>query len=162
MITWEYLCNDKRFQDLPFKIELNRRGQIIMSPTYVYHGSHANRIARLLEKHLPKGEVVVECAVETGDGVKEADVAWLSPALAKKNANALTCIPAPEICAEVMSPSNSMEEMMGKRQSYIAAGAREYWLCDREGNVRFFDGTKELPRSQMCPKFPKKLPVKKH
>jgi Uma2 family endonuclease len=77
-MTWKELCEDRRFQDLPFKIELNRQGQIIMSPTRNYHGFFGNKIARLLEQHRQAGVVIVECAIETADGTKEADVAWVS------------------------------------------------------------------------------------
>jgi len=96
MLTWEQLCDDKRFEDLPFKIELNGRGQIIMSPTRYYRGKHSNRIASLLEEHQRWGEGSVDCAVETADGVKVADVAWLSTGLAKKMRNAFACSPAPQ------------------------------------------------------------------
>ena len=44
-MTWEYLCKDRRFQDLPYKVELNGRGQIIMSPTKNFHGFFAAKFA---------------------------------------------------------------------------------------------------------------------
>ena len=74
MYTWEQLCEDKRFQDLPFKIETNARGQIIMSPTWMYHGSNANRVARLLERLLPAGEVIVVGTTDCEAAVRGADV----------------------------------------------------------------------------------------
>jgi Uma2 family endonuclease len=107
------------------------------------------------------GEVIVECAVETADGVKEADTAWVSEALWEKVQDLHASSPAPEICVEVISKSNSMEELMTKRQLLIAAGAKEYWLCDKQGNMRFFDGVKELDQSMMCPGFPKLLPARR-
>ena len=37
-LTWEELCRDPNLHDLPFKIETNDRGQIVMSPlTGLYH-----------------------------------------------------------------------------------------------------------------------------
>lgn len=48
--------------------------------------------------------------------------------------------------------------MQAKRLLFIGAGAKEYWLCDKEGTLRFFDGQKELEQSQVCPLFPKQLP----
>ncbi|MFM2175940.1 MAG: hypothetical protein RL015_38, partial [Verrucomicrobiota bacterium] len=39
--------------------------------------------------------------------------------------------------------------------------AKEYWLCDKQGNMRFFDGVKELDQSMMCPGFPKLLPARR-
>ena len=161
MLTWEQLCEDKRFQDLPFKIETNARGQILMSPTSMYHGSNANRVARLLESLMGDGEIIVECAVETADGVKEADVAWVSEELWARVQDMAASSPSPEICVEVISKSNSMEELMNKRQLFIAAGAREYWLCDKQGSMRFFDGVRELEQSVMCPDFPKLLPSRR-
>jgi len=160
MLTWDDLCADKRFHDLPYKVETNGRGQVLMSPTSYFHGKHANRIARLLEQFRPEGEVIVECAVETADGVKEADVAWLSPGLAATMQEVTACPTSPEICVEVISPSNTEQEMMQKRLLFIGAGAREYWLCDREGRMRFFDGHHQLENSQLVPEFPPVLPAK--
>lgn len=158
MPTWEELCHDRRLSDLPYKIELNGRGQIIMSPTSYYRGKYSNRIARILESLATEGEVIVECAVETADGVREADVAWLSSGLAAQMQEVYACPIAPEICVEVLSPSNTIEELLQKRLLYIGAGAKEYWMCDREGKMRFFDGTKELEKSQLIPEFPGTLP----
>jgi Uma2 family endonuclease len=157
-MTWEQICKDKRFEDAPYKIESNAQGQIIMSPTANYHGSHGFRIGELLRQHLPKGEVVVECAVETADGTKEANVAWLSPGLWKQVAKDFSCKIAPEICVEVLSPSNTVKEMLYKKDLYLAAGALEYWLCDKAGSLRFFDASGEAAKSKLAPKFPPRLP----
>lgn len=132
-----------------------------MSPTAMYHGSNANRIARLLEQLMQDGEIIVECSVQTADGVKEADVAWVSEGLWPKVQDQACSSPAPEICVEVISKSNTWEELMNKRQLFIGAGATEYWLCDKAGNMRFFDGVNELETSVACPGFPKILPPRR-
>jgi Uma2 family endonuclease len=156
-LTWRDLCLDPRFQDLPYKIELNGRGQIIMSPTRNFHGFFAFKIGSLMEKHLPDGEVIMECAVETADGTKEADAAWVSRnRWAVIQAEYSSSI-APEICAEVMSRSNTRQEMMQKKDLYLGAGAREYWLCHEDGKLEFFDSSGQLQCSKMCPKFPKAI-----
>ncbi len=152
--TWKNLCLDPRFQDLPFKIELNGRGQIIMSPTRNFHGFFAFKIGRLLEQHLSGGEVIMECAVDTADGTKEADVAWVSKRRWAVIRDEFSSSVAPEICVEVMSGSNSREEMLHKKDLYLKAGAREYWLCHEDGRLEFFDATGHLNKSRMCPKFP--------
>jgi Uma2 family endonuclease len=157
-MTWEQICKDKRFEDAPYKIESNAQGQIIMSPTWNYHGSHGARIAFLLAQQKPKGEVIVECGVQTADGTKEADVAWLSPARWAEVAEDFSCKIAPEICVEVLSPSNTMKEMLYKKDLYFAAGALEYWLCDKAGRMRFFNVSGELEKSKLVPKFPASLP----
>ncbi len=161
MLSWRDLCGDKRFQDLPYKVETTAAGVVRMTPTMYYHGGHAARIARRLGDLMGGGEVIVECAVETADGVKEADVAWLSDALADRMQDVAACPVAPEVCVEVVSPSNTEEEMMGKRDLFLGAGAREYWLCDREGEMRFFDASGQLAASAMCPGFPSRLPKRR-
>jgi hypothetical protein len=41
---WEALCEDPRFQDLPYKVETNRFQQIIMSPASNWHSSYEGRM----------------------------------------------------------------------------------------------------------------------
>lgn len=60
---------------------------------------------------------------------------------------------APEICVEVMSSSNTDEEMEEKRQLYLDLGAEEVWLVDEEGHIRFF-GEEELDASKIAPDCP--------
>jgi Uma2 family endonuclease len=153
-MTWRELCEDRRFQDLPFKIELNRQGQIIMSPTRNYHGFFGYRIGRLLEERMISGRIIVECAVDTNDGTKEADVAWVSDERWQIIKDQYSSSVAPEICVEVLSPSNTLAEMMVKKDLYLMAGAKEYWLCDAEGHMQFLDGTGFLSASKLCPGFP--------
>lgn len=157
-MTWEQICKDKRFEDAPYKVETNAQGQIILSQNWNYHGSHSFRISAWLEKLMPKGTVTTGCAVETADGTKEADVAWLSPGRGKQVAEDFSCKIAPEICVEVLSPSNTMKEMLYKKDLYFGAGALEYWLCDKAGNLRFFNVSGELSKSKLAPKVPLRLP----
>lgn len=156
-MTWKELCEDKRLQELPFKVELNGRGQIIMSPTRNWHGHYAGKINGLLQRLLPQGETIVECAVETSDGTKEADVAWLTKERFDKVKDEFSCSIAPEICVEIMSPANSETEMMEKKELYLRAGAVEFWLCDGRGNMRFFDNGGEIDQSVLCVDFPKSI-----
>jgi Uma2 family endonuclease len=65
--------------------------------------------------------------------------------------------PAPEICVEILSPSNTQEEIDEKRDAYLRAGAKEVWLCDRDNRMTFFADSGQLKRSQLCPDFPLEL-----
>jgi hypothetical protein len=47
---------------------------------------------------------------------------------------------APEICIEVLSPSNSQLEMVEKRALYFEAGAAEVWTCDLDDSMTFHVG----------------------
>src|SRR5437870_608212 len=113
-MNWAQLCEDKSLQDLPYKIELNRHGQIVMSPTRYKHGYYQTEIALALRQFLPDGYVVTECAVETPEGTKVADVTWSSGERFQINKEKFSCSVAPEICVEVWSPTNDWELIMEK------------------------------------------------
>lgn len=158
-MTWEEVCADPLLQDLPYKIELNQWGNIEMSPARNRHGEFQGRIAHLLQLHKPDGVTVSECAIETAENVKVPDVAWTS---FKRYDSAATpdivyTDTAPEICVEIVSPSNVMEEQMHKGQLYLQAGAQEFWLCNELGDLRFFDAGGPLESSRLCPDFPTKI-----
>lgn len=156
-MTWADLCNDKNLQDLPYKIELNKAGKIIMSPRRNRHGYFAGKIARLLAKLMSQGETLVEVGVDTDDSTKVADAVWASPEIFEVIKDEASCSVAPEICVEVVSPFNSETEMAEKRQLYLRAGAKEFWLCDQSGRVEFFAAEGQLAHSALCPDFPTKL-----
>jgi Uma2 family endonuclease len=63
---------------------------------------------------------------------------------------------APEICVEVLSPSNTVKEIEEKTVLYFEAGASEVWICDEGGSIRFHFRTPPTirPRSELCPRFP--------
>jgi hypothetical protein len=50
-MTWIEACHDKSLENLPYKIELNRQGKIIMSPTRNKHGFFQAEIGHLLRNH---------------------------------------------------------------------------------------------------------------
>ena len=158
-MTWEEVCADPLLQDLPYKIELNKWGNIEMSPARNLHGKYQGEITHLLRSLKPNGYAITECAVETTENVKVPDVAWTS--FARFDAAATPDIvytdTAPEICVEIISPSNLLEEQLHKGQLYLQAGAEEFWLCNELGDLRFFDATGELERSRLCPDFPAKI-----
>jgi len=156
-MTWAELCENPKLQDLPFKIELNRAGQIIMSPTKNSHGYYASKIARLLKQLMDGGETFVELAIETEDSTKVADAAWASDKIFRIIRDEVSCSVAPEICVEVRSPGNSNSEIAFKRDLYLKAGATEYWVCDLSGRMEFFDGRGPLAKSALCPEFPLSL-----
>jgi Uma2 family endonuclease len=156
-MNWLDVCDDKNLQDLPYKIELNRHGQIVMSPTRNWHGYFASKIAHLLREEMSGGETLVECAIETADATKVADAVWVSDDRFQIIKDQASCSIAPEICVEVISPGNSNSEIESKRALYLAAGATEVWICDQKGNMRFFNKSAKMHRSKLCPDFPAKL-----
>jgi len=156
-MTWVEACNDKSLQNLPYKIELNRQGKLLMSPTRNKHGFFQGEIAHLLRKFLAQGQVIVECAIDTSEGTYVADVCWVSQERFKIIVEEISSSIAPEICVEVWSPSNTAEEIEMKRRLYFAKGAIEFWYCDENGAITHFDATGQLAKSKMCPTFPNKV-----
>lgn len=75
-MNWQEVCENKQLQDLPFKIELNRWGQVVMGLAKPKHSFYQGRIQSLLELSLKIGVAVPELAVQTADGVKVVDFAW--------------------------------------------------------------------------------------
>jgi Uma2 family endonuclease len=157
MITWKDLCEDPSLEDLPYKIELTKDGTIEMSPTRTRHAIYQSRIDTLLHELMRRGQMLVEVAVMTADNVKVADVAWASDERTRIISDELSCSIAPEICVEVWSPSNTRKKMDKKKKLYLGAGALEFWYCDKDGNISFFDADGERERSKLCPKFPRSV-----
>ena len=153
-MDWAEIIDNPYLQDLPFKVEQDRYGNILMSPVSNWHSELQAEIAYLLRKLLDGGKALTECSVATSEGVKSPDVAWASDAFLSVNRRSTPFADAPEICVEVLSPSNSRAEMDEKRSLYFAAGAQEVWVCDKDGRIEFFSPTGSLTTSALAPDFP--------
>lgn len=162
-MTWKELVADPNLQDLPYKIETNEWGQIVMTPTRNMHGAYQFKIASILDDLLQKAEqpgtVVTESAIQTQKGTKVADVAWYSDARWAVVKDEYDASIAPEICVEVISPGNSTGEITEKRQLYFAAGAHEVWVCSAKGKLSFYNAAGEMSKSALAPAFPKQIKI---
>lgn len=153
-LSWEEVCKDPNLQDLPYKIETNERGQIVMSPNYLWHSRAQHQLAQRLDRLTDGGEVLTEAAIRTTKGTKVADVAWFSEGRWDEVKDCFDAPIAPEICIEIRSPSNTEEEMDEKRTLYLEAGAEEVWVCDEEGQIISYDGAGKQEESFLVPSFP--------
>lgn len=156
-MNWQQVCEHPDLRNLPFKIELNEVGQILMSPVKVYHSAFQGKIAALLYIHLGRGEVLAECAIKTDMGIKVADVAWASEERFAIINSQSECSIAPEICVEVISESNIDGEMNKKKTQYFNKGALEVWICNEHREMRFYNVHQELNTSLLVPDFPRKI-----
>jgi Uma2 family endonuclease len=134
-MTWQDVLADPSLQNLPYKIELNKAGRIEMSPASNQHGKAQVAVAFELGKR-PGGKVLVECSIQTTDGVRVADVAWISDERDAAMGEVTPYPQAPELCVEIMSPSNTWPEMFAKASLYLAAGASEVWIQPLSGERR--------------------------
>ena len=55
---------------------------------------------------------------------------------------------------EILSASNTSEEMREKALLFFEKEAQEFWLCTEEGEMSFYDRTGQLARSLLVPVFP--------
>lgn len=158
-LTWDDVCADERLKDLPFKLELNRFNQIVLLSTNANHSRYQGRISRLLERLMDGGEAFPELAVDTLDNTKVPDVVWASDEAlrAHQHEGNTSWSSAPEICVEVLSPTNTRDEIKAKRFLYFERGATEVWVCGLEGEMTFHGTDGELPRSLLCPEFPTRI-----
>lgn len=74
-MDWASVIANPYLQNLPFKIELNKWGKILMSPASNHHGILQSEAVYYLRRKFSAGRVIAECSIKTDDGVKVADVA---------------------------------------------------------------------------------------
>lgn len=104
---WQEIVEDPLLSELPYKIETNHRGQIILSPHKNRHARRQKRVEKRLDALLSLGEAFQEWAIATAGGTKPADVIWASDErLQEMEETGDPTTLAPEICVEVMSESN--------------------------------------------------------
>lgn len=126
-VRYRKMCDDPCLTRVPGKLEMDVWGRILMTPAATYHGLLQGRLAHKLKTALG-GEVFTEVAIATPAGLFLPDVAWASESFMSGYHSENPLMGAPEICVEVVSPSNSLKEMTEKRDAYLASGAREVWL----------------------------------
>ena len=144
---WAEVIDDPTLHDLPYKIELNAEGTIEMSPANNWHGAVQAYLARLLGNALSHGMVYTESSVLTEAGVRVPDVAWGAAEFVREQGVNTPFTRAPEICVEVLPPSNSAKEIDAKVKAFLAAGAREVWLVRASEGMSFIGPEGVMPRS---------------
>lgn len=152
-MLWSDVVKDRSLQDLPYKIELNQRGTIEMTPVNFGHSLMTGRVIDQLKAHRPDGITAPEVAIQTAIGVRVPDVCWFSSGFyeAHRHRHDDTLSEAPELCVEVLSPGNTGVEMQAKVRAYLDAGAKEVWLVEMSGSIRFFSDAGEIRSSTLCP-----------
>lgn len=159
MERWDEIGRDPLVRNWLGKVETDRHGRLVMIPYAEFvHGEVQASAAMLLNKHAPAGKVTVECPISTSEGIKVADAIWVSKKRRVQVGGRTALKGAPEICVEVISPSNKRGEIEEKRRLYFEAGAKEVWVCDKKGRLSFFlkgapDEDSEV--SGLCPKMPR-------
>jgi Uma2 family endonuclease len=132
---WNELAADP---ESPDHFELNEFGELIMSPKPTTgHQQVASEVAWLLRTQLG-GAAVTEVSVLTDRGVRAPDVVWMPTDRWNKCKGQSPLQIVPDLCVEVLSPSNTREEMAMKIGAYLRGGAREVIVIGLKGEADFF------------------------
>ena len=60
---WQEACENSSLKDLPFKIEINTQGQLLMTQVKVNHSLIQGKIIGLLYRHCcQEGEALAKCS----------------------------------------------------------------------------------------------------
>jgi len=156
-MTWAEALKDPSLNDLPYKVELNGHGQLVLTPVPNWVGILKGRIIGALYPLRGKptqGHLFSRLSIATSDNVKVSDIAWASKKLIALYKFATPFPVAPELCIEI---NHSSAEMALRRAWYFGSGAHEVWKCSKSGRVKFYDITGEIPRSRLFRKFPKQV-----
>lgn len=125
---WQALCADPAFDDVIGKVELDEWGDVLMNPPVgKSHGWTATRIVVVLER-FSGGLTMAEVGIITSLGVRVPDVVWCSNTWLAQHPESAPLTSAPEICVEVVSPTNTRSELRRKARAYVEAGAIEAWI----------------------------------
>ena len=152
-MEWAEVLKDPTLRNLPYKVELNRFGKLVLTSASNKRGMIQSRVGFSIENRRKDGEIINRCSVNTSDGVKVADVAWASDAFISEFGDKTPYDKAPEICVEIVSPSNSSEELRQKIDLYLAKGAVEVWIVTEDGEMKVYNNRGEANRSALVKKF---------
>lgn len=150
---WKNLMENPFFNDIPYKVELNKFGQILMSPASNWHGILQYNVGKTIEAEKGGGTIIIECSILTSEGVRVADVAWASGEFIAEFGDKTPYPKAPEICIEVKSPANTQAEMDEKIRLYLEKGALEVWIVEKNGKTSFHTHTGKIKKSKLVENF---------
>jgi Uma2 family endonuclease len=126
-----------------YRYELVKGQLTMMSPAGGRHGRIAMQVAYLLKDHLKGRSLGVVFAAETGfliqtdpDTVLAPDVAYVSSSRFEAVENENQYLPlAPELAAEVLSPSDRFSRVESKAFAWLDAGTQLVLLIDPENET---------------------------
>jgi Uma2 family endonuclease len=129
---WRSLADDPTSPD---HYELTQFGELIVSPrpTTGHQGIAFEVGLQIVSQLGPRA--ATEVGVLTDRGIRVPDVVWM-PAerwAACKGQTPLEVLP--DVCVEVLSPSNTREEIDMKIAAYLRGGAREAFIVGLKGEV---------------------------
>jgi hypothetical protein len=146
---WAEIGKDPLLARIPYKIELNERGSMEVSPATNRHAYLQAFIAAELRRSKPDGITFTQCPIETEMGVRVVDVAWGTTAFHEQCGTKMPLRNAPELCIEITSRMITRAQMLDKVTAYLAAGAHEVWLVGEDGSLEILSALGDQPSSSL-------------
>ncbi len=192
-VNWKWLFNFKRqnmsavleqsitIEEFYEKAMEGFRGELVRGelretlPTSILHGIIAGRIAIILGMFVMQKELGEVLTAETGfklfvneKTVRVPDVAFLSnEKLAEVKDFSKFFNGTPDLAVEVISPSETYDEVQGKLEDYLAAGVKTVWIVRPKQksitiynslfDFRVFQEDEEIGGGDVLPNFKCKL-----
>ena len=146
------------------------RGELYpIMPAGFLHGTITNRLSKAVSIFVDDNNLGIVVAAETGFRLNNqsnvgADVAFVSNEnLARFGVPDSFFPTAPDLAVEVVSPSNSSEEISTKVEDYLSSGSRLVWIVypkrkvvvvyRRSNTISFLHETDELDGEDVIPNF---------
>ncbi len=98
-------------------------------------GLFTGQISQLLAARFPEGRLAFQVPIETPDGVRTADLGWISDSRMKTMRTEPNWSAAPDICVSVVSVSRPLNQIASDNQHFLSLGAREAWTVCRDGKI---------------------------
>jgi Uma2 family endonuclease len=93
------------------------------------------RLARLWGNYMESGEVYTETPCRTTGRTRCPDVAYLTPELVAEHGDFKILPQSFPLVAEVISPTDELEDVFGKVGEYLASECQEVWLVMPESQM---------------------------
>lgn len=152
------------------QVELVRGQLVVREPPGTRHGAIAANLAYYLGAFVRRHSLGIVCAQDTGfkigsapDTVRAPDVAVLVRDKAGRIPNQGYAELAPDLLAEIVSPSEAPHEVLAKVAEWLAAGTRLIWVIDpareeaciyrRDGSLRVVTKCESLDGEDVVPGF---------
>lgn len=150
------LMTVQQYRELPQREDIIRElhwGQVVaLTRPKMKHAKLQSRLVRLLRpkaEHLGVVESEVAFRALPEYDLRGADAAFISHERWDKTDDDDNLRGSPELVIEVLSPSNTKQEMRENAALYLSTGSEEFWIADpkqrnvtvmrREGGARVYD-----------------------
>lgn len=156
------LMTVQQYRELPQREDVVQElhwGQVVtLTRPKMRHAKIQSRLVRLLRpraEHLGVIESEVAFCTLPEYELRGADVAFISHQRWDATADDDNLHGSPEVVIEVLSPSNSKQEMREKATLYLSTGAQEFWVVDPKQHtitiMRHSGGTQVYARGSRFP-----------